>query len=231
MGQPSARTTQPQTAPMRGTWASVRVIAGGTAATCFASARLQVHDPVLAGRPGAGVARVGAANASSFAGDSSRRPGLCDPAIIIDQHRERRGRSTCPVSLRTTSARRVPGRPVRCAWRLASGCAPAALADPGRSAEQPTLPCCVLRHHSRTPEQARRVFAGGAGPEVREIAEQRGISTNNCHVVLHRARKRSAARGARGSLEGRRATIVHDGARWLPAPERDELSDRVAVPQ
>ena len=45
------------------------------------------------------------------------------------------------------------------------------------------------------------------GLEVREIAEQLGISTNNCHVVLHRARaKLRAALEITGSGPG----VGHD---------------------
>ena len=45
------------------------------------------------------------------------------------------------------------------------------------------------------PAQARRVFMMREvlGLEAREIAEQLGISTNNCHVVLHRARAKLRA--------------------------------------
>jgi RNA polymerase sigma-70 factor (ECF subfamily) len=78
--------------------------------------------------------------------------------------------------------------------------------------------CAALETSLRDlPEKARRAFMMREvlGLEAKEIAEQLGISTNNCHVVLHRVRaKLRAALEDHWDRARESSTTVRVGARW-----------------
>ena len=169
MGQPSARTTC--AANGADAW-NVGFSASSLAALrsdMLRFARLQVHDPVLAEDPVQESLESALRNASSFAGDSSLKTWVF--AIlrnrIIDQHR----RASRTINLSSLAADDVGQDECLDALFDAHGdwhpaARPVALADPGRSAEQPTLPCCARDITPGPPGagQAGLHDAGGAGP-------------------------------------------------------------------
>ena len=220
MGQPSARTTC--AANGADAW-NVGFSASSLAALrsdMLRFARLQVHDPASAEDLVQESLESALRKASSFAGDSSLKTWVF--AIlrnrIIDQHR----RASRTINLSSLAPDDVGQDECLDALFDAHGdWHPAARPSPWPTPDE-VLSSRRFRAALETslqdlPEQARRVFMMREvlGLEVREIAEQLGISTNNCHVVLHRARaKLRAALEDHWDRARESTTIVRVGARW-----------------
>jgi RNA polymerase sigma-70 factor (ECF subfamily) len=221
MGQPSAGRT--------GAAKAADVWNAGFSATSLAAlrsdmlrfARLQVHDQALAEDLVQESLESALRKASSFAGDSSLKTWVF--AIlrnrIIDQHR----RASRSINLSSLSPDDIAQDDcldalfdVHGDWHPAAR--PSAWPTPDEALSSRRFHAALEASLQALPEQARRVFMMREvlGLEAKEIAEQLGISTNNCHVVLHRARAR-----LRVALEhhwhraGDSSPIARVGPRWV----------------
>jgi RNA polymerase sigma-70 factor (ECF subfamily) len=198
MGQPSARTT--------GAAKAVHTRDLGFSAASLVAlrsdmlrfARLQVHDQALAEDLVQESLESALRKASSFAGDSSLKTWVF--AIlrnrIIDHHR----RASRSINLSSLAPDDVDQDDCVDAlfdahgdWHPAARPSPWPTPDEALSSRR--FRAALEASLQDLPAQARRVFMMREvlGLEAREIAEQLGISTNNCHVVLHRARAKLRA--------------------------------------